>query len=110
MHDVTFYVVLIAGMFAVTFPSRWVPLVVLPHVQIPPWIERWLRDIPTAIFAAMLLQALMPSAVTERTLPHYAPLWLGAATALALGRRTHSMLYGTAGGFGIYLLVTMMMG
>lgn len=104
MHDVTFHLALVAGMFAVTFSSRWIPLALFARITIPRSVETWLRDIPTAIFAAILVQTMFPSDHAWSFMSQL-PLLLGCTLALWIGRRTQSMLYGTACGFGGFLLL-----
>ena len=49
---------IIAGMTAVTFIPRIVPLLLLPGMKLPKAVERWLSLIGPAIIAALLLQDL----------------------------------------------------
>lgn len=103
-HSAEFYLLLIAGLFAVTFPARWVPLALFTCLQIPPVVKDWLHDIPTAIFAAILLQTLWPAENTWRAVEHL-PLLCGTGAAFVVGLRTKSLLYGTLGGAGGFLLM-----
>ena len=48
----------IAGMAAVTFIPRVVPMLLLPGMKLPKAAERWLSFIGPAIIAALLLQDL----------------------------------------------------
>ncbi len=47
---------LILGMFAVTYPSRLLPIIYFNRRKPPEWLERWLRYVPLSIFAALLTQ------------------------------------------------------
>lgn len=70
--DTTHLTWLILGMFAVTYPSRLLPIIFFNKRKPPLWLERWLRYVPLAIFSALLAQiaaAPAPSAaVTTNTL------------------------------------------
>lgn len=103
-HSTEFYLLLIAGLFAVTFPARWAPLALFTRLQIPATVKDWLNDIPTTIFAAILLQTLW-SAAHVGSAAAQAPLWYGTGTAFLVGLRTKSLLYGTLGGAGGFLLM-----
>ena len=48
----------IAGMAAVTFIPRIIPMLLLPGMKLPKAAERWLSFIAPAIIAALLLQDL----------------------------------------------------
>jgi branched-subunit amino acid transport protein len=50
---------MIAGMMAVTYGPRLLPITVLSSRSLPPWLVKWLRLIPAAILAAMLLTSLV---------------------------------------------------
>ena len=49
----------IAGMAAVTFIPRVVPMLLLPGMKLPKAVERWLSLIAPAIIAALLLPDLV---------------------------------------------------
>ena len=50
--------IVIAGMAAVTFIPRVVPILLLPGMKLPKAVERWLSLIGPAVIAALLLQDL----------------------------------------------------
>ena len=53
------YLLLFAGMGAVTYLPRALPLVYLAHKQMPQWLIDWLGLIPVAILSALLAPALL---------------------------------------------------
>lgn len=50
---------IIIGMAAVTFLSRFAAPVLLQYAGIPQWLERWLRHVPTAILTALIAPSLL---------------------------------------------------
>lgn len=57
------YLMLLAGMGAVTFLPRWLPFLVLGRKNIPQWLLQWLQFIPAAVLSALLLPALVTEGV-----------------------------------------------
>ena len=53
------YALLIAGMGAVTYIPRWLPLFSLTRRKLPEVVVEWLDLIPAAILSAILLPALI---------------------------------------------------
>ena len=53
------YLLLFAGMGAVTYLPRALPLVYLAHKQLPQWLIDWLNLIPVAILSALLAPTLL---------------------------------------------------
>lgn len=52
------YLLLVAGMGAVTYIPRWFPLFFLTRRPMPHWLVEWLDLIPAAIFSALIFQDL----------------------------------------------------
>lgn len=50
---------IILGMAAVTYITRFGCLFLFRHTGIPPFIEGWLRHIPTAVLTALILPSLL---------------------------------------------------
>ncbi|MEL7633932.1 MULTISPECIES: AzlD domain-containing protein [Sporomusa] len=50
---------IIAGMAAVTFFTRFGALALLKRTGLPCWFERWLRHVPTAVLTALIVPALL---------------------------------------------------
>ena len=83
----------IAGMAAVTFIPRIVPMLLLPGMKLPKIAERWLSLIAPAIIAALLLPDLMldRSSVTPvLSVPNIN--MLAAVPAFAVALITRNML------------------
>ena len=87
----------IGAMVLATYPVRVMPLLFFNHRSPPKWLQRWLRHVPLAVFAAILTQTLVPKGGTcpWQTL-------LGAGVALILGAWTRSMGISTVIGFLVY--------
>lgn len=96
----THWWLLLGAMVLATYPVRVAPLLFFNHRNAPRWLQRWLRHVPLAVFAAILTQTLVPqgSAAT----PHQIPTLLGAAVAIVLGAWTRSMGLSTIIGFLVY--------
>jgi branched-subunit amino acid transport protein len=50
---------IILGMAAVTFFTRFGTFALFRQTGIPGWLERWLKHIPTAILTALIMPALL---------------------------------------------------
>lgn len=50
---------IIVGMTLVTFATRFSCLALFRQTGTPPWLERWLKHIPTAILTALIIPALV---------------------------------------------------
>ncbi|MGE5587350.1 MAG: AzlD domain-containing protein [Clostridia bacterium] len=55
----TSIVVMVAGMFAVTYLSRALPLVALSRKQMPLWLKTWLSYVAPAVLAALAAQGVL---------------------------------------------------
>lgn len=99
--DPLFLVTVIAGMVAVTFPIRFLPLAVFNRIELPKPIRRYLQFVPTAIFSAILIQIVAP---TDRqwSIHDHLPLSAAAIVAAIIGAKTKSMLWPTFIAFGLF--------
>lgn len=52
-------ILIIMGMAAVTFVTRFSCVALLQQTGMPAWLERWLKHIPTAILTALIVPALV---------------------------------------------------
>jgi branched-subunit amino acid transport protein len=52
-------ILIILGMGAVTFLTRFGAQVVFRQVGIPAWFDRWLKHVPTAILTALIVPSLL---------------------------------------------------
>ncbi|MGE5592314.1 MAG: AzlD domain-containing protein [Betaproteobacteria bacterium] len=57
----TSIVAMVAGMFAVTYLSRALPLVALSRRQMPLWLKTWLAYVAPAVLAALAAQSILVS-------------------------------------------------
>ena len=57
--DQTVVIVTLLGMAVVTYVPRLLPLWVLSSRSLPPLVVTWLRYVPVAVLAAMLLPSLV---------------------------------------------------
>ena len=57
--DQTVVIVTLLGMAVVTYVPRLLPLWVLSSRSLPPPVVTWLRHVPVAVLAAMLLPSLV---------------------------------------------------
>jgi branched-subunit amino acid transport protein len=50
---------ILAGMGAVTYFPRWLPLFLFSRRSLPAWLAEWLGFIPAAILSALILPAVL---------------------------------------------------
>jgi branched-subunit amino acid transport protein len=82
---------LIAGMAAVTYPMRAVPLLLGGRfTRLPSWMLRWLAFLPIALFTAVAASPIVTPALAEST-PLAHPYPWAALTAALLARRTGNL-------------------
>lgn len=75
--------VIILGMAAVTFLTRFGAQAVFRRTGIPPWFNRWFRHVPTGILTALIVPSLvLPQGRLDLTY-HNPYLLAGIAAALA---------------------------
>ncbi len=89
----------IAGMALATFAIRALPMLTL-HGTPPPWLDRALRYVPPAIFAALVVPALLAPDGRLAAGPH---LWAGLLGAV-VAFRTRNMALTIAAGLLAYAL------
>ena len=53
------YLLMILGMFVVTYIPRFLPFVALAKVQVPTVVKKWLDLIPASILSAILIPELI---------------------------------------------------
>lgn len=51
--------VIILGMAAVTFLTRFGSLLLFRQIGMPPWMMNWLKHVPTAVLTALILPSLL---------------------------------------------------
>lgn len=82
---------IIVGCTLVTFIPRVLPLVILSQMELPKWVIRWLKNVPVAVMAALLAQALLLSDDQFSISENYLQL-LAAIPAFIIAILTKSLL------------------
>ncbi|MDR7868786.1 MAG: AzlD domain-containing protein [Sporomusaceae bacterium] len=79
-------VIIILGMAAVTFLTRFGAQLAFRQTGIPAWLHRWLKHVPTGILTALIVPALvLPRGVLDLTW-HNPYLLAGIVAALVAWR------------------------
>jgi branched-subunit amino acid transport protein len=108
MSDLDF-VLMVAGMTLVTYLPRLLPALVLQGRRVPPFIAAWLRYIPVAVLAALLLPSLLVS--DGRLHLAWDNLYLWAAFPAALvALKTRSMFATVLTGMAVVALARLFIG
>ena len=89
--DQTKVTLTIVGMAVVTFLPRLLPIWLLSSRRLPPAVAAWLKHVPTAVLAAMLLPALIAPDGDLAISPSNLYLWASIPTWL-VARRTRSFM------------------
>ena len=99
----------IAGMMVVTFLPRVVPVWFLASRSLPPLVASWLRYVPPAVLAAMLLPSIVaPAGVVDL---HWNNLYLMAAIpTLLVAWKTRSMVGSVLVGMALVALARLAWG
>ena len=96
-------ILLIAGMLAVTFSVRYLPLVLAGRTRLPRLLEAALRFVPVAVLTAITVPAvLMPAGSMELGLDN--PYLFGCAAAILIAWRSRKLLPTVIGGMAVFLL------
>ena len=104
----------LVGMGVVTYLPRLLPLLLLTRngragSGLSPWVEDWLRHVPAAVLAAMLLPSLL-CAEGQLNL-HFDNLYLWAAIpTLLIAWRTRSLFGAVIAGMAIVALGRLLLG
>lgn len=94
---------LILGMFIVTFLARYPLLVIVGRVQLPQRVFRGLRYVPVAVLTAICIpEMVMPNNTIDISLTNAA--LIGGIAAILIAWRTKNLLLTILGGMGIFLL------
>lgn len=92
------------GMALVTYLTRFTMLAVLGHSAPPPLLRRWLRYVPPAVLAALIVPAtLAPQGRVEVGLPVWSVL-----AGVIVAWRTRSVLWTILGGLASFWLLRML--
>jgi len=93
---------LILGMAAVTFLTRYLLVGLLGERSLPESLKRWLTYVPTAAFAAIVVQGTLAPQGTVRLDLRNPYLWGAVAAALVAWRRKNLLLTIAAGLLGLW--------
>ena len=108
MSDLAF-ALMVAGMALVTYLPRLLPALVLQGRRVHPFITAWLRYVPVAVMAALLLPSLLVS--EERLHLAWDNLYLWAAFPAGLvALKTRSMFATVLVGMAVVALVRFFIG
>ena len=95
-------IVLIAGMVAVTFAARLVPLALAERLRLPKALETALRYVPVAVLTAITVPAvLMPKGTLQLRVGN--PYLFGSLAAIVVAWLTKRLLPTIAGGMAVFL-------
>lgn len=95
---------LIAGMTAVTFGARYLPLAILRRLALPDSLRRGLAYVPPVVLMAIVAPAmLMPAGDRLDFSLSNAYLWAGLL-AFVIAWRSRNLLLTIVGGMGFFLL------
>ena len=100
---------LILGMAAVTFLTRYLFVALLGRWRLPAALERWLGHIPTAAFGAIIVEGTLAPQGRVRLDPANPYLW-GALAAGLVAWRTENVLLTMAAGMGALWLARVVLG
>jgi branched-subunit amino acid transport protein len=104
--DPTYLILVIVGMTVATFPTRVLPMLYFNKVGVPRIVERWLAFVPIALFAAILVQTVVPRDGAW-SVAAQVPLFAGCIAAVICGTKTRSLGWGTVTGFALYVVLTL---
>jgi branched-subunit amino acid transport protein len=109
MQQDTMIYLTIAGMMLVTFLPRVAPVWFLASRSLPPLVASWLRYVPPAVLAAMLLPSIVaPDGVVDL---HWSNLYLMAAVpTLLVAWKTRSMVGSVLTGMVLVALARLVWG
>ena len=98
------YLLLMAGMGAVTYGPRWFPLFFLSRKQLPQWLIDWLAFVPVAILSSLLVPILLLS--SEGSIDLLRPELLVAIPTIGIAYWKRSLGGTVFVGMGIYWAFT----
>jgi len=107
MTDATF-ILTVAGMLFVTYLPRVLPALLLQGRPLPPFLTAWLKYVPVAVLAALLLPSLLVA--EDRLNLAWDNLYLWAAIPAGLvALKTRSMFITVLVGMGVVMLGRLIM-
>lgn len=97
-------VVLILGMAIVTYLPRFLPLHVLTRIEIPKVVILWLRYVPVAVLAALIVPGVT-AAERQLSLEWGNAYLLASFIAFFVAWRSKNMMFTVIAGMGVVLLL-----
>ena len=98
--------IVIFGMFAVTYPVRLIPLVLFNRIDVPPIFKTWLSYVPVSIFAALLTQIIAGNSKGSFDLYKELPLLISCIGTILITAKTRSIAWGMGLGFILFIILT----
>ncbi|HHV61230.1 MAG TPA: AzlD domain-containing protein [Firmicutes bacterium] len=100
------FALMLVGMFAVTYASRVLPLMILSKLKMPEWLLNWLGFVPVAVLAALLAPAiLMPGGRDHLCLSASNKYLIASIPTLLAAFRTKSLVFPISVGIGVMALL-----
>ena len=99
----------ILGMALVTYVPRVLPVWLLSSRRLPPLAATWLRYVPVAVLAAMLLPSLVAQETQANPIPRHLFLYAALPTSL-VAWKTRSLFGAVVVGVGIVAVVRLVFG
>ncbi|MCX8007952.1 MAG: AzlD domain-containing protein [Coriobacteriia bacterium] len=99
----------IAGMAAVNFLLRFVPMAAVSRTRIPEPVARWLSFVPVTVMASLVaVEVMRPDGVWQTTIAN--PYLLAALPTAATFAKTRSFLGATLVGMAAFLAFKALLG
>ncbi|SDH06349.1 AzlD domain-containing protein [Halanaerobium congolense] len=101
------FVLMIIGMFVVTFIPRIIPLLLLGNKELPEKVVLWLSFIPAAVLSALLAPSILLRngsvyfSLANTSLVAFFP-------TLLVAYKTKNIFYTVSGGLLFYLLISLL--
>lgn len=105
----TAFLFTVAGMMLVTYLPRLIPAWLLQGRTIPPFLSAWLKYVPVAVLAALLLPSLLVAEGIFNLAWDNLYLWAAIPAGL-VALKTRSMFATVLVGMGVVALVRLLMG
>ena len=93
---------IIGGMALITFSIRYLMFAAARRFEFPPWFGEVLRFVPPAVLSAIILPSVLIPRGTEVVFGIGSPHLIGAAAALLVGLKTHSLLAVIVTGMAVF--------
>ncbi len=96
--------VLILGMVLATYPSRYLPFLVLRRFAIPNWLGIWLRHLPVPIMITLVMHVVLaPEGEIDLSLKN--PCLLASIPTAVVVKLTSNLILGILTGIIAYYII-----